>query len=878
MSRPPLPPIDFRALAAALLARAHDLVPAWISGGVIRGSEYFCGSIEGGEGTSCAINLAHGRWSDFNTGEKGGDLLDLYAQIHGLELGAAALKVAREEGLESVAGIVSTPGGPPSPPPPPRPPTPAAPAREPEGWRTVMPVPANALAATFRHGYRQREDITHVAEYRVGEHLLGYVVRFRTSDGGKETLPYTWCISARDGTAKWNWRQWDENRPLFYPGRAHPEGRTVVVVEGEKKAETLQAVLDAGAAGVYCVVTWPGGCKAWQKALWSWVKGSTVLLWPDCDAKRLPLPKADKAKYTDDVALAVAVAAQPLLPVEKQPGMAAMLAIGAHLRDEQECAVSLLPIPAPGAVADGWDCGDAITTDGWDFEKILAFFGRASTLSADVAAPPAKPAKAASPAAVDEAQPEKDDDGALPWWLEMFVDDKTGSVRMTRKTVIACLRNAPDLEAVLGYNELSGEVTAREPWPWRREGGPVVDNDDLRLGDWLSTKYKVPGTPRAALTEAMHTVADSRPYHPVREYLKGLKHDGKPRLDKWLIHVLGIDHELLANGRGDEPANPKRLKYLQMVSRFWLIGMVARIMKPGCKFDYSLVLEGLTGRRKSTLLEVMAGKTYYSDTHFDIGGNKDGFDQLQGLWLYELSEMSALRKADSEQVKAFFSSASDRYRASYGRYVQNHPRQCVIGCTTNKRQYLYDMTGNRRFWPVWIDQPIKIEWFVKWRDELFAEALAAYEAGERFAPTLEEEEAYFVPEQEARLVETGVQGELLRLLTRAGAANGEAGDSTLINELTKFVTLPQLVKALGTDIGKSTTVLEGQIRSWLEAQGWERKRAGSGAVRPYGWARPKVWPAPIEEPDSCPAPGASGDDHHRQAQAVSTEGDDDLPI
>lgn len=881
MSRPPLPPINFTALAEALLARADELVAQWLPGGVRRGHEYVCGSLSGGEGGSCSVNLTNGRWGDFSTDDKGGDLISLYAAIHMLEPGAAALAVAREEGLESVAGIVSVPNGPAPPPAPPRAPAPPSrPKSEPEGWRSQMPVPDIAPAATFWHYARSADDIIHTAEYRCDGHLLGYVVRFRTSDGGKETLPYTWCVSARDGAAKWHWKTWDEPRPLYYPGGRHPEGRTVIVVEGEIKAEVLQALLDAGAPNVYCVVSWAGGCKAWQKAAWPWVEVSTVLLWPDCDSKREKLTKKEESTLGGNKdAIALAAAAKPYLSIEKQPGMAAMLGIGALLRDSHHCTVSMLPCEKPGVRPDGWDARDAIEIDGWDFDRVLQFLAQATPLL--VKAPAESPAAAkAGKAGKGEQRERNSDDGddGLPWWLEQFVDEKTGSVRMTRKTVITCLRNAPDLVDCLGFNELSGEVSTRQKWPWRPDAGPVVDTDDLRLGDWLSHKYRVPGAPRAALTEAMHTVADSRPFHPVRDYLNGLQHDGRPRAEKWLMYCAQIDPSTLS---------PQRLKYFQMISRFWLIGMVARVMDPGCKFDYSLVLEGLTGRRKSTMAEVMAGKTYYSDTHFDIGGNKDGFDQLQGLWVYELSEMSALRKADSEQVKAFFSSSSDRYRASYGRYVQNHPRQCVIICTTNKRQYLYDTTGNRRFWPFWIDLPLRIEWFMKWRDQLFAEAVALYrqggEAG-RYAPTLEEEQLYFIPEQELRLVETGVQGELLRLLTRPGAVSGDKGDTMLVNDLCNFVTMPQLIRALGTDVGKSTAQLESQIRGWLDAEGWERKRspvpiAGS---RPYGWIRPAGWPhEPAPPASGHEAPGPSGpanDDDSGQAQAAHSQDEDDLPI
>jgi putative DNA primase/helicase len=127
-------------------------------------------------------------------------------------------------------------------------------------------VPSNAPAPTFRHHARKPRTSSTRPNTGIGDELHGYVVRFRTSDGGKETLPYTWCMSARDGACKWHWKTWDEPRPLYFPGHELPAGRTVVLVEGEKKGDVLQQLLDAGAPGVYCVASWPGGCKAWKKA------------------------------------------------------------------------------------------------------------------------------------------------------------------------------------------------------------------------------------------------------------------------------------------------------------------------------------------------------------------------------------------------------------------------------------------------------------------------------------------------------------------------------------------------------------------------------------------------------------------------------------
>lgn len=901
-----LPDIDFAALAKALLDRAPELLADWLPGGVRRGEEYVCGSLSGGKGDSCSVNLATGRWADFagDDRDRGGDLISLYAAIHSIDMGQAALQLARSEGLEAVAGIVSRapPGA--APPPPPRPPAPPAPSREDkEKWRPQMPVPPFAPKATFNHFHRKHSDIIHTATYRVDEHLLGYVVRFRTSDGGKDTLPYTWCVSETDGGAKWQWKTWSEPRPLFYPGGKHPGDRTVILVEGEIKAEVLQTLLDAGAPDVYCVVSWPGGSKAWSKALWEWLAGATVLLWPDCDSKREQPSKAAQKSVVDqaleqldqiggpitdgdrervrETALRLLAESMPYLPSKKQPGMAAMLGIGALLRDTHSCTVSLLPIEQPGVLPDGWDARDAIETDGWDIDRVLAFFARASTLAADVDAPkqPKRGAAGASEKKSDptaEAEPKPSGDGdAFEEHLD-FICEQLGCKRhdlgVTRKLIIAALRKAPPLMECVGFDQLRGAPCTRVPWPWRDSAGPLEDSDDLRLGDYLSRTYKLKAASRAALTEAIQTVADEVRFHPVRDWLNGLEHDGTERLDKWLIHVLGMDHAKL---------KPRRRRYLELMGRFLLMGLVARVFEPGCKFDYSPVFEGIAGVGKSTFIKVLVGAEFFSDTHFDIGNGKEGMEQLEGLWGYELSEMTAFRRADSESVKQFFSSTVDRFRGAYGKYVQPHPRQCVIFCTTNKRQYLYDLTGNRRFWPVWINQRILLDWLKKYRDRLFAEALIAYRRGDRFYPTKEEEDEFFVPEQMLRLADTSVQSRLWELLTREGAAPQEGRSTLELTRHCKFVTLHQLVAVLGSDAAKSTATLENQVRSWLEFMGWRAGREGAEPRR-RGFKAPELWPPAIpedEEDDDSPAPtaGPSGE-VVEPAQGDTHGGGDDEPF
>jgi putative DNA primase/helicase len=871
--RAPLPPINFAALASALLAQAHTLVPMWLPGGAQRGHEYGCGSLSGGSGSSCSVNLANGKWADFATDDAGNDLVSLYAAIHGLDQGRAAVQVARDCGLEDVAGVRRAADHvPPAPRPAPRPAPVVAskPSAPDEGWVTTRPVPANAPAPTYRHMHRQAVDIEHMATYRTGGDLHGYVVRFKTSDGGKDTLPYTWCTSSRDGAAKWCWRQFDEPRPLYLPLHDLPRvGKTVILVEGEKKADVLQALLQAHAPDVYAVASWPGGSKAWKKAGWAWLAGCTVLLWPDCDAKHVPLTKAQRDTTppgeAGELARAVLLQAQPLLPLHKQPGMAAMLGIGAHLAGDHGCAVDLLAIPAPGDVPDGWDCADAILKDGWDLDRVQALLATATALPppdttdgvkkiegpGDPGAGGLPPAGGVRSDGVDDG-----DDGKTPWWLAPYWDEKKAKWRTSRKLVIAALTHDALLAPVLGLNQLSNNIEARVAWPWvHGKAGPMRGTDDLLLGQYLSKRFGLPAIARAALMEAIETVAHARPYHPVREYLAGLQWDGTPRINKWLVHALGESPDTL---------KPAEQEYLALVGRYWLLGMINRVMEPGCKFDYCPVLEGAGGLGKSTMVEVLAGSDYYSDTHFDVARGKEGQEQVQGLWLYEIAELANFGKAEIGLIKAFVTAKVDRYRPSYGRTVEAYARQCLLVGTTNESTYLRDRTGNRRFWPLPVRNRIKIEWLRKWREQLLAEAYVLYTEGAAYTPNHADEARLFVPMQESRLVETAVVSELWRVLTREPTASVQG---QIINNLTDFVTISQLTMALGVDAAKSSPALEAQIRAWLDHEGWRRIKRQLNGVRMWGYERPAKWPP--QEPPPPAAPNAND---------TMDGGDDDAPF
>jgi putative DNA primase/helicase len=629
--RAPLPPIKFDALAKELLSRAEALLAQWLPGNRNGNEWQGLSTSKGGHGDSWSVNLTTGAWGHFAGGVTGGDLISLYAALNNLSAGHAAVEIARDYGLEDIAGVTRAREGdvPAERKPKPLPEPKVAKPISDEAWTVMRPVPAHAPAPKFWHFKRNNHDnkdvIDHMAEYRVGDDLHGFVVRFLDSKGKKVTMPYTWCMSSRDGTAKWHWKGFDEPKPLYFPSQSLPNGRTVVLVEGEKKASMLQKLLDLAAPDIYTVASWVGGASGWKVADWSWLKGAVVLLWPDCDGHRQKLTKAEAAACLDAAALETAEAMKPLLPDHKQPGMAAMLGIGALLRDTHGCTVQMLKIPEPLEVPSGWDCGDAINTDGWDGERVLAFFGTAYAL-------PTGESGAGKGNVLTLVVGGKKIDGLvdtgggygggaggggddggdgddetiggkrIPEWLAYYYNRKDKKWMTSRKMVIAILEKDPILEPILAYNELSNNVQSRQLWPWAyAEVGDVTDAVDLLLGKYLTDTYGLPSIPRAALSEAIQTVAHSRRFHPIREYLDNLPvHDldnDKSRIDNWLVYVLGESPQTL---------RPAMLEYLQIVGRCWLLGMVNRVMEPGCKFDYCPVLEGVGGLRKSTMVEVLA--------------------------------------------------------------------------------------------------------------------------------------------------------------------------------------------------------------------------------------------------------------------------------
>ncbi|HRQ47784.1 MAG TPA: VapE family protein [Rhodocyclaceae bacterium] len=312
-------------------------------------------------------------------------------------------------------------------------------------------------------------------------------------------------------------------------------------------------------------------------------------------------------------------------------------------------------------------------------------------------------------------------------WTDRLLYRK-GELAGCLANIIEILTNDPAWTGVLAFNEFSLRIEKRKDLPiGTTEAGIWSDSDDVATVLWLTHKYGM--TPKPAdVSQAAEYVSRQHPYHPVRDWLRRQKWDGVRRTDEWLHRFLGTDLN----------------DYTRRVSRWFLIGMVARVMQPGVKFDYCLVLEGAQGKGKSTALAVLGGE-WYSDQELDLR-NKDAMASLPGVFLQEFSELGALTRHEAHQQKSFLSRTHDRFRPVYGRHIQNVPRQTAFSGSTNDWEWNKDPTGGRRFWPVEVGE-IDIPGLRAVREQLFAEALHLYEAGQRFAPSQQEQREIFDPEQ-----------------------------------------------------------------------------------------------------------------------------------
>jgi predicted P-loop ATPase len=353
-----------------------------------------------------------------------------------------------------------------------------------------------------------------------------------------------------------------------------------------------------------------------------------------------------------------------------------------------------------------------------------------------------------------------------PEWMSKLECSASGTPRPLRENVEHALRNDGGLAGLVAFNEFTQTVVFNRTPPWVEQyeaarntklGDPWTDHDDIRLSGYLAARFRILDLPHHKVRAAVTVVARDKTIHPIRDYLQKVQWDGVNRIDAWLVDLFGVEDS----------------SYARNVGRWWLLSAVARIMRPGAKVDHTLVFEGEQGIAKSSALRILGGDAF-SDGDLGDLRSKEAALALQGVWIVELPEGEIFSRATTRQLKAFVTKDFDDIVPKFSNDRRRILRQCVFALTTNDTaDYLTDPTGNRRFWPVRCTV-VDLDGLRAARDQLWAEAVALFQQGEKWWPSTEEEKALCQAEQTDRLAHDAWEEKIGRGLRRA--AHTTVGD------------------------------------------------------------------------------------------------------
>ncbi|WP_026762647.1 virulence-associated E family protein [Selenomonas artemidis] len=412
-------------------------------------------------------------------------------------------------------------------------------------------------------------------------------------------------------------------------------------------------------------------------------------------------------------------------------------------------------------------------------------------------------------------------------WKKRLQRNKNGVLENSLHNIRLIMENDPYMKNIV-FNQLADGMEIRGAVPWKHPARFWRDADDAQLICYIDASYG--SFSQRNYDIAVTKAADDRSYHPIKEYFDGLPvWDEMPRVDTVLIDYLGAQDNA----------------YVRAVTRKALCAAYMRIYHPGIKFDYITVLNGNQGIGKSTLIAKLGMEWFADSLTLSDMNDKTAAEKLQGYWIHEIGEMAGMRKAELEKVKAFVSRQDDKYRASFGRRVTPHPRQCIFFGTTNSENgYLRDITGNRRFWNVKVTGDGRMKpWDLgqEMVDQIWAEVIVLSNAGEELFldHTLED---YARKEQSEAMEQDDREGLVARYLDMLLP---ETWDTMDVHQRRDYVQDPDgLLNAKGTMHRETVS----NIEIWCECFGKAKediKPADSYAIsaimaRLPDWSRPET--------------------------------------
>jgi predicted P-loop ATPase len=392
----------------------------------------------------------------------------------------------------------------------------------------------------------------------------------------------------------------------------------------------------------------------------------------------------------------------------------------------------------------------------------------------------------------------------LSGWRAALLLSRKNTPKPLLANALIALREAPEWQGVLAYDEFALVTMQLKPPPWLKHENnwapqQWTDRDDALTADWLQHQDISVTVNVAAI--AAETVAKDYSFHPIKDYLESLVWDGVERIANFAASYLGAE----------------ATQYHCAVSRCLFIAAVARITRPGCKADYVPILEGAQDRGKSTAIELLF-TPWFSDDLAELG-TKDAAMQVRVAWGIEIAELASMTRPEIERVKAFITRKVDRFRPSYGRRVIEVPRQSVFIGSTNSDAYLKDETGGRRFWPIRCGGSIDLKAIQRDRGQFWAEAVAQLKAGAPWWIVDTGMVNLVRDEQAARYVDDPWQEPIAQFVrSQTDISVGEVLSNLLIER------------------GRWTQADQNRVARCLKVLGWERYR-GARPLREWRYRR-----------------------------------------
>lgn len=208
----------------------------------------------------------------------------------------------------------------------------------------------------------------------------------------------------------------------------------------------------------------------------------------------------------------------------------------------------------------------------------------------------------------------------------------------------------------------------------------------------------------------------------IKEHVEALTWDGTKRLDTWLAKSI----KLSAN---TDPA------YASQVGKAMMCAMYSRVMNPGSQQDFMFILVGNQGIGKSQFFRTLGNfpdhQGYQAVTVSQLGQ----IDYTMGLALkravvLDVDDLDNMRRTDQGELKSFVTRVIDTWREIYTTRMVEEPRGFILTGSTNNRKILDDVTGNRRYLTLDVDDIRGVTGPFRWcealRDQLLAECHALW--------------------------------------------------------------------------------------------------------------------------------------------------------